>query len=69
MARAHALCILPLFRQRCLGDGQVIRGFALNEHYDGDVGIIFKHAYALGCEGIVSKRRGSLYRAGRSIIG
>ncbi len=39
---------------------------ALNEHYDGDGAIIFKHTYALGCEGIVSKRRGSLYRAGRS---
>jgi hypothetical protein len=27
--------------------------------------IIFKHACALGCEGIVSKRLGSRYRAGR----
>jgi ATP-dependent DNA ligase len=30
----------------------------------GDVG--FKHACALGCEGIVSKRRGSRYRSGQS---
>jgi bifunctional non-homologous end joining protein LigD len=41
-------------------------GIALNEHYEGDGAIIYKHACALGCEGIVSKRRGSPYRAGRS---
>ena len=41
-------------------------GIALNEHYEGDGAIIYKHACALGCEGVVSKRRGSLYRAGRS---
>ena len=28
--------------------------------------MIYKHASALGCEGIVSKRVGSPYRAGRS---
>ena len=28
----------------------------LNEHYEGDGVIIFKHACKLGCEGIVSKR-------------
>jgi ATP-dependent DNA ligase len=41
-------------------------GMALNEHYRGDGSVIFKHACALGCEGIVSKRLGSPYRAGRS---
>lgn len=41
-------------------------GIAFNEHYDGDGAIIYKHACALGCEGIVSTRRGSPYRAGRS---
>ena len=35
-------------------------GIALNEHYTGEGAIIFKHACALGCEGIVSKRLGSL---------
>jgi ATP-dependent DNA ligase len=39
---------------------------ALNEHFDGDGAIIYKHACKLGCEGIVSKRLGSLYRSGRS---
>ena len=43
-------------------------GIALNEHYEGDGEIIFKHACKLGCEGIVSKRIGSLYRSGRSPI-
>ena len=41
-------------------------GIVLNEHYEGDGEIIFKHACKLGCEGIVSKRLGSSYRSGRS---
>ena len=40
-------------------------GIAFNQHYAGDGGIIFEHACALGCEGIVSKRLGSTYRSGR----
>ena len=34
--------------------------------FGGEGAIIHKHACALGCEGIVSKRFGSPYRAGRS---
>jgi bifunctional non-homologous end joining protein LigD len=41
-------------------------GIALNEHFSGEGATIYKHACALGCEGIVSKRLGSPYRAGRS---
>ena len=41
-------------------------GIVLNEHYEGDGEIIFKHACKLGCEGIVSKRLGSTYHRGRS---
>jgi ATP-dependent DNA ligase len=41
-------------------------GIALNEAFTGDGAVIYKHACALGCEGIVSKRLSSLYRAGRS---
>jgi len=41
-------------------------GIVLNEHYEGDGEIIFKHACKLGCEGVVSKRLGSPYRSGRS---
>ena len=40
-------------------------GIAFNKHFDGDGMIVFQHACALGCEGIVSKRLGSPYRSGR----
>jgi bifunctional non-homologous end joining protein LigD len=39
----------------------------LNEHLDHDNGaLVFEHACRLGLEGIVSKRRNSPYRSGRS---
>jgi bifunctional non-homologous end joining protein LigD len=41
-------------------------GIVLNEVFEGDGNILFAHACRLGCEGIVSKRVGSLYRSGRS---
>jgi ATP-dependent DNA ligase len=41
-------------------------GITLNKHFGGDGNVIFEHAYALGCEGIVSKRLGSPYLSGRS---
>jgi bifunctional non-homologous end joining protein LigD len=41
-------------------------GIVLNEVFEGDGDILFAHAYKLGCEGIVSKRLGSLYKSGRS---
>jgi bifunctional non-homologous end joining protein LigD len=41
-------------------------GIVFNAHYIVDGAIVFKNACALGCEGIVSKRLGSTYRAGRS---
>jgi ATP-dependent DNA ligase len=40
-------------------------GIAFNEHYEVDGAIVFREACRLGCEGIVSKRRGSPYRSGR----
>jgi bifunctional non-homologous end joining protein LigD len=39
---------------------------AFNTHFAGDGAVIYMHACALGCEGIVSKRLGMPYRAGRS---
>jgi hypothetical protein len=42
-------------------------GMAFNKHFKGGGAAIFKHACALGCEGIVSKRLGSTYRAGRVV--
>jgi ATP-dependent DNA ligase len=41
-------------------------GIAFSEHYSGEGAIFYKHACALGCEGIVSKGLGSLYRSGRT---
>jgi ATP-dependent DNA ligase len=41
------------------------RGIVFSEHYSGEGAIFYKHACALGCEGIVSKRIGSPYHAGR----
>ena len=38
----------------------------LNQHYEEDGAIVFREACKLGCEGIVSKRLGSIYRRGRS---
>ena len=40
-------------------------GIAYNRHFDVDGSIVFHHACKLGCEGIVCKRLGSLYRSGR----
>jgi bifunctional non-homologous end joining protein LigD len=41
-------------------------GIALNQHFVADGEIVYLQACKLGCEGIVSKRLGSLYRSGRS---
>jgi ATP-dependent DNA ligase len=41
-------------------------GIIFNEHFVGNGEIVFAQACQLGCEGIVSKRLGSLYRSGRS---
>jgi bifunctional non-homologous end joining protein LigD len=41
-------------------------GIRLSEHLDGDGETIFRHACALGAEGIVAKRRDRPYRSGRS---
>ena len=37
-----------------------------NEHIEGDGPTVFAHACKLGLEGIVSKRKDSAYRSGRS---
>jgi bifunctional non-homologous end joining protein LigD len=41
-------------------------GLRWNEHIEGDGESIFRHACKLGLEGIVSKRKDSPYRSGRS---
>jgi bifunctional non-homologous end joining protein LigD len=54
-------------RKHMLADlvGRQRDGIVLNVHYDCEGATVFKHACALGCEGIMSKRRGSPYRCGR----
>ena len=41
-------------------------GIRFNEHLGGDGPTVFAHACKLGLEGIVSKRKDSPYRSGRS---
>ena len=42
-------------------------GLRLNEHLEHEDGeVVFRHACKLGLEGIVSKRKDSFYRSGRS---
>jgi bifunctional non-homologous end joining protein LigD len=59
----------PLERRKALL-AKLLKGqqvsIVLNEHFDEDGAIVFREACRLGCEGIVSKRLGSLYRSGRS---
>jgi bifunctional non-homologous end joining protein LigD len=44
------------------------RGLVVNWFFEQPGDEVFKHACALGCEGIVSKRRGSHYIAGRTNV-
>jgi ATP-dependent DNA ligase len=41
-------------------------GLRFNKHMEGDGPTVFAHACKLGLEGIVSKRKDSVYRSGRS---
>jgi len=41
-------------------------GIRFNEHIEGDGPTVFAHACKLGLEGIISKRKDSAYRSGRS---
>jgi ATP-dependent DNA ligase len=41
-------------------------GLRFNEHIEADGPTVFAHACKMGLEGIVSKRKGSPYRSGRS---
>jgi hypothetical protein len=44
-------------------------GIRFNEHIEGDGPTVFAHACKMGLEGIVSKRKDSTYRSGRSKLG
>ena len=41
-------------------------GIRFNEHIEADGPTVFAHACKMGLEGIVSKRKASSYRSGRS---
>ena len=41
-------------------------GLRFNEHIEGDGPTVFAHTCKMGLEGIVSKRKDSAYRSGRS---
>jgi hypothetical protein len=41
-------------------------GIRFNEHLERDGETVFRHARKMGLEGLVSKRRDSPYRSGRS---
>jgi ATP-dependent DNA ligase len=41
-------------------------GLRFNKHMEGDGPTVFAHACKLGLEGMVSKRKDSAYRSGRS---
>jgi bifunctional non-homologous end joining protein LigD len=45
---------------------RAVPGLRLNEHLEADGPDVFHHACILGLEGIVSKRKDSQYRSGRS---
>jgi len=51
---------------KLLHDSDSDLAVVLNEHYEEDGEAVFREACRLGCEGIVSKRLGSVYRRGRS---
>ena len=46
--------------------GKARPGIRFNEHIEGDGPTIFAHARKMGLEGVVSKRKDSPYRSGRS---
>jgi ATP-dependent DNA ligase len=46
--------------------GKAAPGVRLNEHIEADGPTVFAHACRMGLEGIVSKRKDSRYRSGRS---
>src|SRR5262249_32614322 len=63
------LCREPIEKLKALLakllEGQQM-SIVLNEHFEEDGAAVYRAACQLGCEGIVSKRLGSVYRRGRS---
>jgi bifunctional non-homologous end joining protein LigD len=51
---------------KLLHDSDSDLSIVLNEYFEEDGATVFREACRLGCEGIVSKKLGSIYRSGRS---
>jgi len=58
-ARDRRQRLLPLLKKTA-------PGIVLSEHTEGDGEALFRHACAMGLEGLVAKRRQSRYRSGPS---
>ena len=59
----------PLERRKAALTRLLVRahhGVQLNEHLEAEGALVFEQACRMGLEGIVSKRKGSPYRSGRS---
>ena len=59
----------PLERRKAALTRLLVRahhGVQLNEHLEAEGALVFDHACRMGLEGIISKRKGSPYRSGRS---
>jgi bifunctional non-homologous end joining protein LigD len=56
----------PSMAKRSLMLAKARPGIRFNEHIEGDGPTVFAHACKMGLEGIVSKRKDSAYRSGRS---
>ena len=55
-----------VMRILCEATTRAPSNIVINEYFDGNGAVVYKYACKLGCEGIVSKRIGLLYRSGRS---
>jgi bifunctional non-homologous end joining protein LigD len=65
-ARKAALANLLGAPHNSVQRASITSGIFLAEHIEGDGEFIFRHACRLGCEGVVSKLKGSAYSSGRS---
>ena len=63
--RADSAILQRLIHMTCWFTPLILR-LGANQHLAHSGDIVFRHACAMGLEGIVSKRLGSRYRSGRS---
>jgi len=65
-----AICASSHYTERRRGLAKLVHkpraGLLLDAQFEDDGALVFQHACLLGCERIVSKRKHSRYRSGRS---